>query len=68
MLDTFARSSHQSTGFLQSAGSKSLNMPRNPSSTDVTDTAHKVLIFCSQSNIHSNMYIHIIAIFPLNLS
>jgi len=50
MLDTFARSGHQSTGFLQSAGTKSMfskdvhgNLPRNTSSSDVTEGAHKVL-------------------------
>lgn len=58
VLDTFARSSHQSTGFLQSAGSKSLSkdmhgLPRNPSSSDVTDGAHKViaLLCCPANNV-----------------
>jgi len=50
MLDAFARPSHQSTGFLQTLGSKSLlskdvhgAIPRNTSSSDVTDT-HKVRV------------------------
>jgi len=47
LVDTFARGAHQSTGFLQSAGSKPLHkdihgMPRNTSASDVTDGAHKV--------------------------
>jgi len=51
MLDAFARTVHQSTGFLQSAGSKSLlskdmHLPRNTSSSDVTDGSHKVCVLC----------------------
>lgn len=48
LLDTFARHVHQSTGFLQLVGSKSHlskdihSMPRNTSSSDVTEGAHKV--------------------------
>ena len=56
MLDTFARSGHQSTGFLQSVGSKPVlskdvhgYMPRNTSSADVTEGGHKV---CACVNMH----------------
>jgi len=51
MLETFARTSHQSTGFLQSAGSKPLlskdvhGIPRNTSASDVTEGARKVCVF-----------------------
>ena len=53
LIDTFARGAHQSTGFLQSVGSKSVlskdvhgSMPRNTSCSDVTEGARKVCVLC----------------------